>query len=125
MEKIGCEQLQEYLEEIISCDAFELHMIRDHGNEESSKEALMACRCMKDEMEFASIASTHGISEEELIRIKNELSGISRNDVTMEFENKLEAIAMMNANGQRSEYQKTISNIIFNWKEEYRRICRI
>ncbi len=96
-----------------------------NGNEESLKEALMACRCLKDEVEFASIASASGLSEEEVVRIKNELSVASRNEVTKEFENKLEAIAMMNANGRKSEYQKAISDIIFSWKEEYRRICRI
>lgn len=96
-----------------------------NGSEESLKEALMACRCLKDEVEFASIASANGLTEEEVTRIKNEISHASRSDVTKEFENKLEAIAMMNSNGQRSEYQKAISNIIFNWKEEYRRICRI
>ncbi len=96
-----------------------------NGNEESLKEALMACRCLKDEVEFASIASANGLSEEEATRIKNELSVASRSEVTKEFENKLEAIAMMNVNGRKSEYQKAISNIIFNWKEEYRRICRI
>lgn len=96
-----------------------------NGNEESLKEALMACRCLKDEVEFAAIASANGLSEEEIIRIKTEVSVASRSDVTKEFENKLEAIAMMNENGKKTEYQKEISNIIFQWKEEYRRICRI
>ena len=42
-----------------------------------------------------------------------------------EFVNKLEAIAMLNSGTQKRQYRKAISDVIFNWKEEYRRICRI
>lgn len=42
-----------------------------------------------------------------------------------EFVDKLESIALMNNREQRSQYHKAVSDIIFNWKEEYRRICRI
>ena len=96
-----------------------------NNNEESLKEALMAYRCLKDEVGFVEVATANGLDEEEITRIKNELSIASRSDETKEFENKLEAIAMMNVSGQKADYQKAISNIIFNWKEEYRRICRI
>ena len=42
-----------------------------------------------------------------------------------DFDEKLEVIATMNGNGQKRNYKKAVSEIIFNWKEEYRRICRI
>ncbi|MGN1156058.1 MAG: hypothetical protein ACI4TK_07770 [Agathobacter sp.] len=96
-----------------------------NSNEESLKEALMAYRCLKDEDGFYNVAKSNGLSEEEITRIKNELSVASRSDATKEFEDKLEAIAIMKESGQKNEYYKAISNIIFNWKEEYRRICRI
>ena len=96
-----------------------------NNNEESLKEALMAYRCLKDEDGFYDMAKANGLSDEEIIRFKTELSVASRSDATKEFEEKLEAIAMMNESGQKNEYHKAISNIIFNWKEEYRRICRI
>ena len=96
-----------------------------NNNAESLKEALMAYRCMKDDDGFYKVAKTNGLSEEEITRLKTEISLASRSDANKEFEEKLEAIAMMNEQGQRNEYHKAISNIIFNWKEEYRRICRI
>ena len=96
-----------------------------NSNVESLKEALMAYRCLKDEDGFYNVAKSNGLSEEEITRIKNELSVASRSDATKEFEDKLEAIAIMKESGQKNEYYKAISNIIFNWKEEYRRICRI
>jgi tetratricopeptide (TPR) repeat protein len=96
-----------------------------NNNEESLKEALMAYRCLKDEDGFYNVAKANGLSDEEIARLKNELSIASRSDVTKEFEEKLEAVAMMNVSGQKSEYHKAISNIIFHWKEEYRRICRV
>ena len=96
-----------------------------NNQEESLKASLMAYRCLKDEDGFMHTAKANGLSEEEITRLKNELSIASRSEATKKFEEKLEAIAMMNENGQKSEYQKAISNIIFNWKEEYRRICRI
>ena len=96
-----------------------------NNNEESLKEALMAYRCLKDEDGFYSVAKANGLSDEEIARLKNEISLASRSDVTKEFEEKLEAVAMMNVSGHKQDYQKAISNIIFHWKEEYRRICRV
>ena len=96
-----------------------------NNNAESLKEALMAYRCLKDEDGFYNMAKANGLNDEEITRLKNELSLASRSEATKAFEEKLEAIAMMNVSGQKNEYHKAISNIIFNWKEEYRRICRI
>lgn len=41
------------------------------------------------------------------------------------FTDKLEAIAVLNTREHRSQYHEAVSDVIFNWKEEYRRICRI
>lgn len=109
-------------QEAIHCyeKAYELN-----GNEESLREGLMAYRCLRDETGFAEMATANSLSEDEILRLKNEISVASRSENTQAFENKLEAIAMMNANGQKNEYQKAISDIVFSWKEEYRKICRI
>lgn len=70
-----------------------------NGNPESEEARLMAQRCLSDETGFVQAPE--------------------------EFVNKLEAIAIMNTGGQKRQYRKAISDVIFNWKEEYRRICRI
>lgn len=74
MEKIGCEQLQEYLEEIISCDAFELHMIRDHGNEESSNPSFYIPYMMNDALECYLLLTNGRMVGEYLPDVSAELS---------------------------------------------------
>ena len=68
-----------------------------NGNPASQEAIQMAGRCLTHEM-----------------KVEN-----------MEFSEKLDAIAALNTREHRSQYHKEISNVIFNWKEEYRRICRI
>jgi len=94
-------------------------------NSESLRECLMAHRCLRNEVGFELALHKYDVSDELALEIKNEISIASRTEAMQEFENKLEAIAMMNTTGNRNEYQKAVSNVIFNWKEEYRRICRI
>lgn len=108
--------------EAIHCyeNAYELNK-----NQESLKECLMAHRCLHDEVGFGLAAQEYHVPEEVLENIRQEITLASQGEGTRGFEDKLEAIAMMNSHGQRQEYQKAIANIIYNWKEEYRRICRI
>ena len=94
-------------------------------NPESLKECLMAHRCLRDEAGFVLATEKYHVREEVVQSIRNEISLASRSVEAEEFSNKLEAIAMMNTGSQKSQYQKAITDIIYNWKEEYRRICRI
>ena len=68
-----------------------------NGNPESQAAIQMAGRCL-----------THDVQVE-----------------NSDFVEKLEAIAVLNTREHRSQYNKAVSDVIFNWKEEYRRICRI
>ena len=108
--------------EAVSCyeKAYKLNQ-----NEESLKEALMASSCLKDEMGFDLAVQKYGVPESFVQEVKQELSLAGRTEVLSSFENKLETIAGLNTPAKRAEYHKAVSNIIFNWKEEYRRICRI
>lgn len=94
-------------------------------NEESIRECLMAYRCLENECEFEQMVQKYQVTELLRHEISNELQIASQNDSIKGFENKLDKIAVMNIPGKRAEYHKAISEIIFNWKEEYRRICRI
>ncbi len=108
--------------EAIHCyeKAYELN-----GNVESLKECLMAHRCLRDEEGFELATQKYLLDEAIIKEIKEEIAEASRVEATQTFENRLEAIAMLNTSDKRAQYQKAIGNIIFNWKEEYRRICRI
>lgn len=86
-------------------------------NEESLKECLFAYRCLHDEMGFLKTAGKYELSQEKIEEIKTEISEARRSEEIVAFENQLETIAGTN--------KQAVSNIIFNWKEEYRRICRM
>lgn len=94
-------------------------------NEESLKECLFAYRCLHDELGFLRVAEKYQLTAEKVNEIKQELSECSRCEETIAFESKLEEIARMNNSDEKAKYNQALSNIIFNWKEEYRKICRI
>ena len=96
-----------------------------NDNPESLKECLMAHRCLRDEIGYEIAAQKYEVSDELKKIYREEIVEASYATEAVEFINKLEAVAIMNTNAQKKEYQKAISDIIFNWKEEYRRICRI
>ena len=96
-----------------------------NNDPESLKEYLCAYRCLRSEETFVRAGRKYQVSDEVLQGIRNEMRIASKSAELEEFNNKLEAIAMMNTSGQKSQYQKAISNLIFEWKEEYRRIFRI
>ncbi|MBQ2705469.1 MAG: tetratricopeptide repeat protein, partial [Agathobacter sp.] len=108
--------------EAVSCyeKAYKLNL-----NEESLKECLMAHRCLKDEMGFEMAVQKYQVPEALLQEVREEVALAGQSEVMSGFESKLEEIVAMNTPAQRAEYHKAISNIIFNWKEEYRRICRM
>ena len=71
-------------------------------NSESMQECVMARKCLQNE-----IGTVHFGYETEV------------------FGERLDEIAKLNNREQKVKYQKAITDIIFNWKEEYRRICRV
>ena len=84
----------------------------------------MAYRCMHDEAGFLATAAENHIDDMGIVEIKNELSIASRNEETVKLEEELEAIAML-ADRDKALYNKKIKELIFKWKEDYRRICRV
>ena len=57
--------------------------------------------------------------------IRNELSLASRSERTIQFEEQLEKLAEQSEDGQKNQARQEINTIIFHWKEEYRRSCRV
>jgi hypothetical protein len=52
--------------------------------------------------------------------IRNELTVLSRGEETSRFEEKLEQIVQMKAQGNYTRYKLALQEIIINWKEDYR-----
>lgn len=96
-----------------------------NGNPESLKECLIAQQCLSETVELEKIVQKYQVEERLLEEIKKEISIEQHGEAVKQFEDKLAEISVMNNPNQRAEYYRAIGEVILNWKEEYRRICRI
>lgn len=95
-----------------------------NDKKESLMECLLAYMCMEDEEGFEKKCKDNHISEEEMLKLKDELADISSDDRIREFCEKIETLKVLKKNN-KSKYKKEFSKVVFEWKEDYRRICRI
>ena len=87
-------------------------------NQESLRECLYACRCMRDEDAFQEAASWGGLTEKELLWVGRELTGKSRMEDIEQFEMQLEEMFA-------GEDEPKIRRLVEEWKDTYRKNCRI
>lgn len=97
---------------------------RNHHSE-SVRECLVAYRCLRDEEGFLAAAEEYNVSDTTLSEIQNEIMLHVSDERLQQFDESLKELERMYASGDKKAYQKKISGIILNWKEEYRRICKI
>ena len=95
-----------------------------NGRKESMRECLFAYRCMRDENGFLEMGQEFGLDSESLQALREEVSAASRNENTQAFEDNLEQIAHLNNSMNREDYRTAITDIILQWKEDYRRDCK-
>lgn len=102
-------------EEAAAClrQAYELNQ-----NPESLRECLYAYRCMQDETRFRETAEENGLSEEERVDVERALTKESRTEDIEQFELRLEELF---ASGNEPE----IGALLEDWKDTYRKNCRI
>ena len=70
-------------------------------------------------------AMEHNIDDMGMQEIKNELSLASKSEALLQFEEQLEKLAEAKEGTEKTLAKNEISDIIFRWKEEYRRSCRV
>ncbi len=87
-------------------------------NPESMRECLYACRCMHDEEGFRKTAAEFCVTEEELLEIGRTLKETSRMEDICQFEQQLAELFAM---GKEQE----IGEIVAEWKDTYRKNCKI
>lgn len=92
---------------------------------ESLRECLLCYRCLHDETGFMRKAIEHNIDETGMQEIRNELSIASRGESIEKFQEHLEELAKETENDAKIQAKAEIREIIFQWKQEYRRCCRI
>jgi len=98
---------------------------RLNGHMESLKEYMMVMYCTQDEAGIKEGIDKYQIGEDVLKGIRHEMAHAYHSDELEHRIRKMEEMLAMNEKGSKAEYQKALSNMIFHWKEEYRRICRI
>ena len=109
-------------EEAISCYETAYRM---NQQEESYREMLYAYRCLHDEQGFIRAAREHGMDESAMQALRDELTAAGQCEEIRRFEEPLEELAQLSADGRRQRYVREIRKIISQWKESYRRISRV
>lgn len=87
-------------------------------NPQSLRECLYVYRCMRDESGFRETASAYGLTEEEISEIGGGLTEISRMEPIRQFEEKIYGLFA-------AEQKQEICGIVNQWKDTYRKNCRI
>lgn len=96
-----------------------------NGNRESLKQCLMACHCHYDEEGFSEAVQKYQADGAFVKEVKAEMDKAYGSEALEKFNNAFGGIVAKKALGRRADFQKDVGNMIFEWKEEYRRICRI
>ena len=96
-----------------------------NGNIESLKQCIMACHCHYDEAGFLDAMKKYQPDTELVEEVKKEMDKAYGSQALEAFNDKFGSTVALKALGRRSDYQKEIGNMIFQWKEEYRRICKV
>lgn len=96
-----------------------------NNNPESLKQCIMACHCHYDEAGFLLAIEKYQPDAALVQEVKQEMDAAYGSKSLDEFGDKFGSIVALKALGRRGDYQKEIGNMVFQWKEEYRKICRI
>lgn len=109
-------------DEAASCfsQAFELN-----GRQESLKAQLFTYLCMHNEGEFLKVARANCMDDMAVQALQNEWAIRSENLKTEEFRQRINQVLSGDSHEYRTKYKQEISDIIFQWKEDYRRISRV
>lgn len=94
-------------------------------NEESIKECLATYLCLDDEDSFMRVIQIYQISEMKVLEVKNAMLQSMQSRNMQMLEEYLQQMSEMNQTGYKKEYRNAVSNLMFNWKEEYRKIVAI
>lgn len=92
--------------------------------QESLKECLYAYKCKGDEDGFIKKCKENYIGEKDMELIKNEISEAENSEEFQLFDENLKELSDYK-NQDRSGYMRSISRIILDWKEDYRRVCKV
>ena len=94
-------------------------------NEESIKECLATYLCLDDEDGFMRMINIYQIGEMKVLEVKNSILQSMQSKNIQMLEARLQQMSEMNTAGQKEEYRNAVSDIMYYWKEEYRKLVGI
>lgn len=92
---------------------------------ESLREALMCCLLQQDEASFSEKADENCLDETSCLEIRNELALAETGDEMEAFLARLKNLRSQLDSPEKSEAKRAVTDIIFQWKEAYRRSCKV
>lgn len=92
---------------------------------ESVREDLLCYCYMDDEEKLQQKCAQYYIDEHAIENLKKDQKDAKEDARIKEFDQRLEKIRSMLTEGQKIEAKDALNDIIFNWKEEYRRGCKV
>lgn len=120
---LGCAYARLFLfQEAESCfyKAYDLNK-----NQESLRQRLFCFCCMRDEEGFMQAAVSYHLDEVQIREIQNEMHLFSRSPEIAAFDQWMEDVLALKNQEKEPEYQAAVWKRIYEWKEDYRRICRV
>lgn len=107
-----------------ACDCYDrAYRLNQRG--ESLRECLMCYLLRQDEEGFVRVAEANRIDEMGQLEIRNELSLAAKSDEAQALLSRLKVLGGKLEGPERNEAKKAIHDLIFKWKEAYRRSCRV
>ena len=85
----------------------------------------MACHCHYDEAGFLQAIENYQPDAALVQEAKQEMDKAYSSQELEAFNDKFGSTVALKALGRRGDYQKEIGKMIFQWKEEYRKICKV
>lgn len=96
-----------------------------NGAKESKKACLFCYRCLHDEQGFIRKSIEYKLDDMSVQEIRNELSMASRSEELIRFEERMEQMAELSVKGQSQGVRQELLEIVQEWKEAYRKSCRV
>lgn len=96
-----------------------------NGKKESLHACLSAYLCLKDENGKQTMIEKYQVPSKLVELLEKQITEVTESAKMAEFEKTIEELSQMSVSEKKGEYQKKLSQMMFQWKEEYRRICRI
>lgn len=98
---------------------------RFNERQESLKALIFVRICQGDEQDLKNTAREYHLDDAAIEALKKEVSLTYKGEEKAAFQEQLDRLDTLSREGKKKEYKQEVSEIIFSWKEEYRRISRV